>query len=456
MSQRRAAGQARQRGGGQGAVFRQACRGWGAGSGLQPEVQLLLLCARIELDLGRQEELRRLMAGRLDWEQVMGRAAWHGLSALLARHLEGSGVRDAVPSSVLRELDAAVQAARLLELRQRSECGRLLDEFRQADVEAIALKGLALRETVYPEPGLRPAGDLDLLVRLDAIARAEEVLRQLGYVAGAGQLPSERHRPGEHFHLPPYRLPGRDVQVELHWDLVRPPSGVRSDINGVWRRAVAHSVAGRPSLLLSPEDQMLHLALHAAQVNLLNIGLRHLVDVAELARQGRDTIDWNQLAELTAAWRAKEYAYLTLRVAEDLLGSTGPSPAMSSLRPEGFDEALVATGCQRVLSLSAPQVEEQPVQSTLDFLRLPSAGEKLQWLGRNLFPSHELVSRLYGLPPGSNRVWSCYIARLIHVLGRYARLGLGVMLSRKEALEAAAEIQRQRELDYFLGQNGLG
>ena len=52
----------------------------------------------------------------------------------------------------------------------------------QSCIEVIPLKGLHLAHRVYPSPGLRDMGDLDLLVRRSRLREADAALKQLGYL----------------------------------------------------------------------------------------------------------------------------------------------------------------------------------------------------------------------------------------------------------------------------------
>jgi len=43
-------------------------------SGFSPEARLLLQCARVHMDSGRAEEIRRLAQQKLDWLMLLGMA----------------------------------------------------------------------------------------------------------------------------------------------------------------------------------------------------------------------------------------------------------------------------------------------------------------------------------------------------------------------------------------------
>ena len=76
------------------------------------------------------------------------------------------------------------------------------------------MKGPALGQALYGQPGRRPSADIDLLVVAEDLNRAVEVAEHLGY------RDTERYRPGDRLPLLHRRLahrtPGLPV-LELHW-----------------------------------------------------------------------------------------------------------------------------------------------------------------------------------------------------------------------------------------------
>ncbi len=55
------------------------------------------------------------------------------------------------------------------------ELKSILDKFENASIEAIVLKGAALAAGIYPDLGLRPMKDLDLLVHKSQISDTTDI-----------------------------------------------------------------------------------------------------------------------------------------------------------------------------------------------------------------------------------------------------------------------------------------
>ena len=163
----------------------------------------------------RGAELRQAATDFKDWSAFLGEATHHRLLPLAywtfkLHHIETPRqVRQIMAGAYLRQKSLAqAQTAAMLEtLRALSERG----------IEALVLKGGALAHLVYPEPGLRPMEDIDILVAPDCAALAREVLLSLGYVA-----PPESSRYDRLYHHLPMahrQDSGHTVCIELHREL---------------------------------------------------------------------------------------------------------------------------------------------------------------------------------------------------------------------------------------------
>jgi hypothetical protein len=99
------------------------------------------------------------------------------LLPLLAHAARRGDVADARLRSQLR-------AALVSEELRHDAYGRVLhavlDGLAAARIPAIVLKGAALADTVYPQPGLRHSHDIDLLVAPEDVARAQEIVVPIG------------------------------------------------------------------------------------------------------------------------------------------------------------------------------------------------------------------------------------------------------------------------------------
>ena len=146
---------------------------------------------------------------------VVDAASSHDVAALVASAAAVNDWPQAVRSVLqdLRRLAAATEAVR------RQDLIRLVEAFADAGVRCLLLKGAPLAYTHYSQPWLRPRFDTDLLIHPSDRARADAVLRELGYaltvqVSGtlvANQLQYQRRDR--------YQLTDT---IDLHWKITNP------------------------------------------------------------------------------------------------------------------------------------------------------------------------------------------------------------------------------------------
>ena len=237
-----------------------------------------------------------------EWCIARAVAALQGTSALLSATLQWTG-----PLHWQTFLDEQ-KTQTLLRYRNITALLSEIDmQARRAGVGMVALKGAALlADNLYP-PGMRPMGDVDLLIRpcdVDAVAR---LLAPLGY---AESFENWRHKVfvsrAEHGAVSFGEHIGNPIKIELHTRIVERLPILETDITPL--EAPRHLHAGL-NAYPSRAALMRHLLLHAAG-NMRARALRHiqLHDVALLAPRMSGS-DWQQLIEPGAREHASWWAF---------------------------------------------------------------------------------------------------------------------------------------------------
>lgn len=342
------------------------------------------------------------------WQVVLQAAAAHALLPLLYHRLRAADARAAVPPDVWAAMRDAYLSNAARNTRLYHELGRVLRALRDAGIPIIALKGAHLAALVYERIGARPMCDVDLLAPGGHLARAERVLLELGYAA----LGDNARFAEESFHTA-YSLPHKGLTLELHHHLEFPLSPFCIDLAGLWARARPAEIAGAPTLVLAPEDLLLHLCLHASAHHAYTMGLRPLCDIAETIRHYGAEMDWPALAARASDWRASRCAYLTFHLARKWLDAAIPESACSALAPADLDPRTVAWAESRLFS---PGTET--FRGLGEMWAVSGYAGKLAFLCKAAFPSRQRMSQLYGVLPGSPRLYLCYPRRLAELLWR--------------------------------------
>jgi Uncharacterised nucleotidyltransferase len=264
--------------------------------------------------IGSPQDVADLAAA--DWAKLLVMARQHRLSPLLHWRLGNSAAAASVPKPFAEALATSFRKATRRSIELQAEVSRIQRIMRENEIPAVFLRGAFLAFHVYRQPGLRPMQDLDLLVPEAQAAAAHHALET-----------SMLRRPGR-----PSDGPSVRIAVEFHTRLTDPVNGWsarRADPAfdaDTWNRVISRVVAEEEIWYLSPEDQLLHLTLHALYDNPLNCRPIVLTDIAELL--GQAGIHWRQFWQRAAAGNWMTGCWLLLNLAKYFY------PAVSFKPPE--------------------------------------------------------------------------------------------------------------------------
>src|SRR5690606_14204102 len=144
----------------------------------------------------------------------------------------------------------------------------------------IALKGCAYLLAGTPNAAGRSFADVDLLLPQTQLAAVERRLAERGWVAGELTAYDEHYYRHWAHELPPVTHVERDVEVDLHHNIVMPTGRLRPDPSLLVE--AARPVSGQPYRVLAPVDMVLHSATHLFYGGEMEDALRELVDIADL------------------------------------------------------------------------------------------------------------------------------------------------------------------------------
>ena len=305
------------------------------------------------------------------WGQALAAADWHRLSPILFCHLEQT---PDVPAAVHSALERAYLASCARSLFIAEAQAQVIDALVADDVPALLLKGAALVETVYPDPAQREMLDLDILVPTDRVGQATRALAPLGYrplPATDGSAGSSTQLVPEQHHGPALVGEEQLTAVELHHHITISGEGNRFDMGEMWAHARASLRGGH--MLPSPEDLLLHVALHFTRNRLggsyrrrhTGGALAQICDIARIVE--REPVDWELLAASARSCALDTRVFLALFAAREL-GVPVPETALAELRPPRFDEGLG----RRLVTLRVLRADDHLPVRTLRWMFAPS------------------------------------------------------------------------------------
>lgn len=263
---------------------------------------------------------------------------------------------------------AAARLATARSLAVDQVTAEVVSALRDADLEAILLKGPSIALWLYTDGAARYYMDSDLLVRPSRVGEAERVLQDLGFRHKRAEYPGPER--GQ-IHGRPWWRPTDGAEVDLHvtlWGLGVSPAES-------WGRLATHTeamdVGGTSVRVLAPSARALHVALHAAQHSsppaskpredlaraLERVPEATWVEAAELASDlgaPHQLVQGLQLLPAGAAL-ADRLGLLDPRLAELAVRRRSPAPLVV-----GLDRLAATRGVSRKLRLIAGELFPPP------------------------------------------------------------------------------------------------
>lgn len=212
------------------------------------------------------------------WTTLIAMARAELLIATLAFRAEGQQLPRAV-DDILADAREIGREARRAALWEAEMVRRVLVPL---GVPMVLLKGTAFVAGGLSAAEGRLVGDLDLLVPRDALGVVEARLREAGWVSVKDDAYDDEYYRRWMHELPPLVHPDRDRMIDVHHTLLPPTARITPDAAALLASAVP---LGDGMAILSPEDMVVHAALHLFADGDLAGGLRNLWDIDRLLRE---------------------------------------------------------------------------------------------------------------------------------------------------------------------------
>lgn len=266
----------------------------------------------------------------------------------------------------------------------------LLAALREASVEVLLLKGAALIDRYYKDPGLRPMSDLDIMVRPERMEAARAVLQNLGWTPRVpvdfGRIHAQRLVHAVDFVREKH---GRTLEVDLHWTPLHRATWPDAE-RPFWTHALNTEMGGIPCRLLDPTHQLLHTCLHGGLWNAMP-PFRWVADALWVLRADAGAVDWDRLLAEARTLNGHLLLRTTLSYLRDRFDAPIPAAVLTRLagdRPSRYERLEHRLQTKRI------------GRARVDELLL------LEWFNHSrAFPHGQLVRRLLTFPGYLRQAW---------------------------------------------------
>ncbi len=228
-----------------------------------------------------------------EWYDLVEQAASKRVTIVLDRAIAqaeaASGHRMAVPEECREAIE---DQRRMIKMSSFGHMIALIEAARflkSHGIDPIALKGVRLAYTDYPDAQLRPLRDLDLLVPAEQAERAQSVMIESGHYEVA---PWAEYYGIEFGHQMPELVDVQHgVSIEIHHRLnARGWAQEPQLVQMVFEQAETVTIGGTPVRVPSIHANFLHLVEHATLHHMFENGPITLTDLHFVAKTGK--IDW--------------------------------------------------------------------------------------------------------------------------------------------------------------------
>lgn len=350
------------------------------------------------------------------WQKFLAIAATQRVTPLIFHQLKKKGLEQAVPPEVYASLkDVCLQnTMRIMKISAQSRL--VMKALNSADIPTIPLKGIVMANSIYESIGLREMNDFDLLVPPEKLKRSVEILTGMGYKPVkpfylASLIQTAKHMPGF--------IKKDHVMIEIHWNITSPNTNYSIDPHELWDQAVPAQILDYETLMLSPEDLLLHLCLHTSYEHQFNFGLRPSCDIAEVIDHCGGTLDWQTVTQRATQRNWARGVYLALVIASEFVGADVPRNVLERLRPVDMTDSVLNTVGTQILTdkyfnASVPE----------HFARLlvsKSFLDQIKIFIKRVFLPRATIAANYFVAADSFKVYAYYPKRFIDVLLRHGR-----------------------------------
>lgn len=353
---------------------------------------ILTICANPDADHGMI--LQRLSPD--DWQALAGRADEMRIGPLVDRALKLSSTVLEVPPEARNTISYAFKWQSFYALQQTTGLVRLATVLEKEGWSPVFLKGVSLALRDYPEPGLRPMRDVDLLLPPEEAARAQAFLLAHEYYRLAPWATDKTVEPAHHFwNLQDIAM---ELTIEVHHRLNATPRWQHEHklIARILASESTMQVSAREIRVTDPITNLLHLVEHATLHHAFDNGPLILADLHYLVR--RHQIDWPSLIT-----QARELDLLRpLQLIAEIARAFGAAWIPSELPPRAdLQHVFLPAACRAML-----QGDELAQQGKMLRPVDPGSGKRGMWrdaLWRALHPDPRQLALMAGV--GEDSAW---------------------------------------------------
>ncbi|WP_028550867.1 nucleotidyltransferase domain-containing protein [Paenibacillus sp. UNC451MF] len=219
----------------------------------------------------------------IDWAFFLELATHHRVFPTLYTKLKSMN-EPGIPPYVMQSLRNDYQQNTFQMLHLSAEMDTICKLLSDSGIRSLVLKGPVLAADLYGDISQRTSGDLDILIPIEELEHAEQLLVRQGYEKDEYIQTVLNDWKWRHHHITFFHH-HKGIKVEIHWRL-GPGPGKEPSFQALWERRRTSAITRHPVYYLGREDLFLFLVSHGARHGWSR--LRWLLDIDRMVKQSMD------------------------------------------------------------------------------------------------------------------------------------------------------------------------
>ncbi len=316
----------------------------------------------------------------IPWEQLIKMAEMEGVAGLMYYHLSGFHPFRTLHGPGPGRLKEIYQQIREENIERLSEAERISKHLEASGLSGMVLQGLPVLRK-YRYLGLRPMGDMDILVRPDEKACVIDLLQQCGFTVTNPVYPNILYGGGLWLDIHTHVLNLDRIEAREYL--------FPKELSSLWQRAKPFLRGSKGLLRPDPYDELILQAAHTLKhsydrmIWLVDLGIM-------LESLIRSKNDWKKLIKQCRFWHQEKVVLYSLIVLEGILGFEILNEVKSEF---GFQKLNRIE--KYLLRLKVNGFSSSEYCMALWIFTISGFRKRLAFVNETLFPRQDIMDQIY-------------------------------------------------------------
>ncbi len=386
--------------------------------------KIILLTAGIQQKEEEVELVKELLRKNPDWSFIKDYTIMHGTAPLMYNYFKKHDLETYIPPTLYKNLKGNYMQTYAIHAIALDTLKEVFEVFHKNEIPTILLKGVEAATFIYNDPGLRPMGDVDIVVPPEKLLVAEALLFEMGFVYARPYKSKRLRTLNIHNHLDPFIKNG--VKIELHRDLSSIHHVHRMPLNYVWKNVKEVDFYNTKVYLILNDAYLHYLCLHAL-IHFSNniVRLNSFVDISEFIKKHEKSFNWSDIAQKSMLFKTTEPLYKALYIMHHYFRAPVPGSILEEIYEQGYERKIDESFLALLNNKPTDIAYSKPTSYLKKIRKIKGFHNKILYLWVELFPSREYMAYKYNLK-SKNHVYPYYVYQFFFQLMRTVSNFLGI------------------------------